>query len=326
MRTSRLDLALVLGILVTPLAADAQPGKVARVGVLMNAVLPPSYVEAFRQGLRARGWVEGQTIALEWRSADARFERLPDLAAELVALRVDVLVTGANPGVAAAKRVSTTLPIVFVGAVNPVESGFVASIPKPGGNITGLSFSVTPELVAKRLQLFKEAVPTITRVAVLWNSAVPGLQPNWQAAQAAGRALGLTLYPAEVRAPDDLEKAFAAVLRERPEALWVWADAVLTTHRRRVIDFAAKNRLPTMSPLREYAEDGGLMAHGVSLPDLYRRAAGYVDKVLGVDPDRRFDVGEIVPEWCPPLELGDGKHEGYGFRRNEAGDRATRRR
>jgi len=265
-----------------PLAAEAQaPSKIPLVGVLAPG-MPTTYVariEAFRQALRDLGWVEGQTIAFEYRYAEEKFERLPDLAAELVRLNVNLIVTTSAPGAEAAKRATAVIPIVFASHGDPVGTGHVASLARPGGNITGLSF-MTPDLSPKRLELLKEAFPGITRVAVLWNAANRAKAGDWRTTQAAARLLGVTLQPHEVRRADDLASAFAAMPKQRPEALLTLDDPVMLSSRISIVAFAARERLPAIYGHREYADAGGLMAYGPNLADSYRRAALYVDKIL----------------------------------------------
>src|SRR5439155_24358046 len=265
-----------------PLAAEAQaPSKIPLVGVLAPG-MPTTYVariEAFRQALRDLGWVEGQTIAFEYRYAEEKFERLPDLAAELVRLNVNRIVTTSAPGAEAAKRATAVIPVVLASHGDPVGTGHVASPARPGGNITGLSF-MTPDLSPKRLELLKEAFPGITRVAVLWNAANRAKAGDWRTTQAAARLLGVTRQPHEVRRADDLASAFAAMPKQRPEALLTLDDPVMLSSRISIVAFAARERLPAIYGHREYADAGGLMAYGPNLADSYRRAALYVDKIL----------------------------------------------
>jgi len=277
------------GLLAAPLAAGAQPaGKVYRIGYISNS--PPNTPEssrlheAFRQGLRERGWVEGRNAVIEWRFAEGRMERFPDLAADLVRLKVDLIVTTGGPAARAAKQATTTIPIVAVAVSDPVGQGFVASLARPGGNVTGLA-TLFPELAVKRLGLLKEILPSVSRVAVLWNAANPGNVIILRGVQAAARTLGVTLQSREVRGPDDFEAAFAKMSRERHDALMILDDPLLFQYRASIVDFAAKKRLPTMHPFRESVEAGGLIAYSVNLAELNRRAAEYVDKILkGADP------------------------------------------
>ena len=267
------------GLLAAPLAAGAQPvAKTARVGVLLNARWPP--VEAFPPALREHGWIEGQTLTIDWRSAEGRFERHPALAAELVRLKPDVIVTGSNSAVIATRQASGTIPIVFVGAFDPVGAGFVASLAKPAGNVTGLSMDVTPQQAARDLALLREAVPKVSRVAVIRNPTTPGGILYWNEMQAAAPVLKVTLQSVEVGKGDDLDNGFAAIIQERAQALYVRVDALMYTHRARLLDFAKRRRLPTLATLRDFAEAGSLMSQAVHWGDLWRRAATYVDKIL----------------------------------------------
>jgi putative ABC transport system substrate-binding protein len=276
--------ALTLGTLSAQLAAHAQqPAKVRRIGFLSPSSLSDPrtqrFFEAFRQGLRELGHVEGQNIAIESRWAETKYERLPGLAAELVRLKVDVIVTYAPPAIQAAKEATGTIPIVMGGIIDPIATGFVASLARPGGNITGLSL-MAPELVGKQLEMLKEVVPKVSRVAILGNPANAGTAPQLREAEGAARALGVRLQPLEARDPKEIDSAFAAMTRERAGALIVLVDSMLGAHRRRIADLAAKRRLPAASGLAEFAEAGGLMAYGASGPDRFRRAATYVDKIL----------------------------------------------
>jgi putative ABC transport system substrate-binding protein len=237
------------------------------------------FAEAFRQRLRALGYVEGQTIALEERWAEGRYDRLPSLAAELVRLNVDIIVTASTPAVQAAQQATRTIPIVMTVVSDPVESDIVASLARPGRNVTGLSL-MHPELSGKRLELLKEVVPKVSRVAVLWNPSNPIIPPLLRETEAAARALGVELQALEVRAPTELDRAFAAMTRGRAGALMVLPDVILRNQQRRIIDLAAKGRLPAMYAWREPVDAGGLMAYGASIPEIFRRAAVYVDKIL----------------------------------------------
>ncbi len=277
-------LAFGAGALAAPLAAAAQqPAKVFRIGILGNA--PPTTPEtirmreAFLQGLRERGWVEGQNTIIERRYSEGRAERFPDLAAELVRLKVDLIVTIAGPAARAAKQTTTTIPIVAIALTDPVGQGLVASLARPGGNVTGLA-TLFPELAAKRLALLKETLPRVSRVAVLWNAANPGNVIIWKEVQVAARTLGVTLQSREVRGPDDFEGTFALMTRERPDALMIVDDPLFFHFRTSIVDFAAKHRLPAMHTSREFVEAGGLMAYSVNFPDMLRRGAHYVDRIL----------------------------------------------
>ena len=271
-------------LLATPLAAEAQPAaKVARIGYLAtNLAASPHTGEAFRQGLRDLGYVEGRNLVIEYRSADGKLERFPALAAELVALKVDVIVASGTLAALAAKQSTRTLPIVFSPAADPVASGLVTSLERPGGNVTGLSV-VAPELVGKRLELLREAVPGVTRVAVLWQSGGFGERTEkdmLKGAEVAARALGVRLLFIEARDPADFDRAFSDMTKARAGALTVLPSNMFNNERRRLVDLAAKNRLPAVYGVREYVDGGGLMSYGANLADLNRRAATYVDKIL----------------------------------------------
>jgi putative ABC transport system substrate-binding protein len=283
MKVSAFRALLVLGILVAPLATEAQQqGKVFRVGALTPAFptsepYPP--LEAFRQGLRALGYVEGQNLVMEYRYAEG-FERLPELAAELVRLQVEVIVASRVPAIRAAQHTTRTIPIVMAGTADPVAAGVVASLARPGGNTTGLSF-LSVELPGKRLELLKEAVPQSTRVAVLAKAAGPSESVRWLNLTGAARALGLHLHVVELHSAEELDSAFAAMTRAGADALIVVADqALMDGLRGRIVDLAAKSRLPAMYDWKMYVDAGGLMSYGPSLSDIFRRAATYVDKIL----------------------------------------------
>jgi putative ABC transport system substrate-binding protein len=275
--------ALGAGLLAAPLSAGAQPaGRVYRIGYLASSSANARFAEAFREGLRELGWVEGQNIVIESRFAEGKFERLPALAAELVRLKVDVLVGDSTPSSVAAKDATGTIPIVFAASADAVGSGLVASLARPGGNITGLSF-LGPETVAKCLQLLKEAVPGITRVAVLSHPGNPSEATRkiiLKETEAAARALAVRLQFLEARGPDDFERAFSEMARARVGGLTVVTSIMFFSERRRLVELAAKSRLPAVYPWREPVDAGGLLAYGPNLPDLYRRAAGYVDRIL----------------------------------------------
>jgi ABC-type uncharacterized transport system substrate-binding protein len=275
--------SLTLAILVAPLATDAQqPAKGPRVGWLsdgMRAGATSRLHEAFLHGLRDLGYVEGQNLVIERRDAEGKLERLPDLAAQLVGLKVDVIVTASVPGTNAAKRITNSIPIVMADAGDPVGTGLVASRGRPGENVTGLSV-MDPDLTGKRLQLLKEVAPTLARVAVLYNPSYPATVVGMRDAQAAGPALGLTILPIEVRASDELEDQFAFMTSVNADALLTFGDPFTSTHHRRILDFAAKSQLLALYFWREFVEAGGLMSYGPSLPDMFRRAAYYVDRIL----------------------------------------------
>jgi putative ABC transport system substrate-binding protein len=264
-------------------AAGAQPAtKPALIGYLGSSApsVEPHYVEAFRTELRRLGYVEGKDVTIVYRWAEGRDDRLPALATEMVHLKPDVIVTTGTPGAFAAKRATMTIPIVMASAGDPVRSGLVASLSRPGGNVTGNTV-LGPELEGKRLQLLKLALPRMSRVAVLWNSANPAIKFYFQETQAAAAALRVTLTPVmEVHRADELEGAFATITKARPDALIVLADRFLLAHRRRIVEFALARNLPGMYPYREYADDGGLMAYAPSNIELFRSSARYVDKIL----------------------------------------------
>jgi len=273
---------LTLGTLSAPLTVDAQqPGKVARIGVLSqgSSTSGPHIREAFRQGLRDLGYAEGQNIVIEYRYAEGKAERLPDLAAELLRLKVDVIVAGGTLAPLAAKHATGTIPIVMSAAGDPVGTGLVPSLAKPGGNVTGLS-NFSADLTAKRLQLLKEILPGVSRVAVLWNGANPIAALLMRETEAAARTLGLQVQSLEVRGPDEFENALPAAVSGGAGALFVVDDPLVFIARLRIADFAARNRLPMTAIYREFAEAGGLMTFGANLADLNRRAAIYVDKIL----------------------------------------------
>jgi putative tryptophan/tyrosine transport system substrate-binding protein len=262
-------------------AAAQQPARIHRIGILIpsSASFLSARVEALRQGLRALGYVEGKNILIEYRYAEGKGERLPDLAAELVQLKVDVIVTAGPGATLAAKKASATIPIVFAAANDPVGTGLVSSLARPGGNITGLS-TMTPDLDGKRLELLKEAFPKVARMAFLWEPG--GTRGNLALTEmeAAAKALGLKLISLEVRSLDDFEGAFARAKKERAQALITTTGALINTQQRRVLDFAAKNRLPAIYHYSEFVEAGGLMSYAPNQADLWRRAADYVDKIL----------------------------------------------
>ena len=268
-------------ILAAPLAADAQQtGKVRRVGYLSAGSRSDRYPDVFRQGLRDLGWVEGQNIVIEGRWAEGRYDRLPDLAAELVRLKVDVIVANPTPAAAAAKKATGTIPIVIISVGDPVGQGFITSLARPGGNVTGLSYSVGLEITGKQLELLKETIPKVRRVAILTNPGNLSHALSIREAKVAARSLGVQLQLLEARGPNEFDDAFAAMARERVGALLVVADSMFILHRARLADLAAKSRLPAAYSLRDHVEAGGLMSYGPSLLDNFRRAATYVDKIL----------------------------------------------
>jgi len=276
-----IGLAVVLGLTLAPLAAEAQQApKVARIGYLAgNLAATPHRPEAFRQALRDLGYVEGRNVVIEYRDAEGKSERLPALAAELVALKVDVIVAAGTPAALAAKQATRTVPIVFAAVFDPVTSGLVSSLAHPGGHVTGLTV-LGPGLAAKRLELLKEAVPNMSRVVFLWNPANPDQKFSLNEVQAGARALGVTLHSVEARSREELEQAFAMMKQSRPSALLMTADGVHQRYIGRIVAFTSETRLPAMYQLKEAVDRGGLMSYGASLPDLGRRAASYIDKIL----------------------------------------------
>jgi ABC-type uncharacterized transport system substrate-binding protein len=270
---------LVLGFAI---AAEAQqPGKVPRIGILYagspSAVSPRA--EAFRQGLRDLGYVEGKNIVIEWRYAEGKLDRLPALAAELVRLKVDIIVTGGAAATRPAKEATVTIPIVMAQETDPVGNGFVASLARPGGNITGLA-TLSPEISGKRLELLKETVPRLSRLAVLGTSTEPGNVQSLKETEFAAKTFGVKLQYLDVRAPKDIETAFRAASKGRADAVLLLASAVFISQRAEIVNLVAKSRLPAIYPFREFVDDGGLMTYGASFIDLFRRAAIYVDKIL----------------------------------------------
>src|SRR5215468_8073447 len=274
--------ALCAMLLVLGFPADAQqPAKVPRIGYLVGASLSTNAarIEAFRQGLRELGYVEGKNIVIEWRSAEGKFDRLPALAAELVSLKVDVIVTAGPTPTHAAKEATNKIAIVMAQDPDPVGSGFVASLARPGGNITGLA-TLAPELSGKQLELLKEIIPKLSRVAVLGTSTVPGNVQTVRGIELAADALKVKIQYLNVPGPKDIETAFQAARKAHAEAALVLASTVFNSYRTEVIDLSVKSQLPAIFYSAEYAELGGLMAYATSYVDLYRRVATYVDKIL----------------------------------------------
>jgi putative ABC transport system substrate-binding protein len=267
------------GLLAAPLAAAGQAGKVYRIGVLSSGTAPPGPLDALRQGLRELGYDEGRNIAIEWRFAGATDERLPHLAEELVRLKVDVTVSINTPPSLAAKRATRTTPIVFARVSDPVRTGLVGSFARPGENLTGLT-NFSDELSGKRLGLIKELIPAASRLAVLWNADNPGIGLSVSEMERGTAQFGFRLQVHGVKSADEFTRAFQAITRERASALFVFDDVLMETHKRQILDWAAEVPLPVISQYAEIAEAGGLMAYGPNIPDLYRRAAIYVDKIL----------------------------------------------
>jgi putative ABC transport system substrate-binding protein len=276
---------LILSLLAALLVAAAQPqGKVYRVGYL--AVIPPlaHLWEALLDGLRERGYSEGQNLVFERRFSEGNVERFAEFAAEMVQLQVDCIIAITTPAALAVKNATTTLPIVMTTAIDPVGAGLVVSLARPGGNVTGNAI-LYPELSTKRLEFLKDVVPGLSRVVILWNAANPANASVWQATQAAAGTLGLLLHSQEVRGAQDFEGAFAHTAQAHPDGLLVLDDALIAMHRQQIAEFATQQHLPSVFAARESVVAGGLMSYGPSLPALFRRAATYVDKILqGVKP------------------------------------------
>jgi putative ABC transport system substrate-binding protein len=236
--------------------------------------------EAFTGGLRDYGWIENQNVVFERRTPAEGPERYSRPAAELVALRPEVIVSGlGEPAILALKKATTTIPIVMLVSADPVGTGLITNLARPGGNVTGMSI-LAPELGGKRLAILKEAVPTMTQVAVLWNAAYPGKAAEFRDSKATAAALKVTLHSVEVRAPNDFQRAFSSLGRHHPNAMVTFADPLTVSNRRQIVDYATRQHLPMIAELRQFAEAGALMSYGASLADLFRRAAGHVDKIL----------------------------------------------
>jgi putative ABC transport system substrate-binding protein len=273
-------LASAAAILGAPLSTRAQsPTKSFRIGVLSPGARQLGPLEAFKDGLRERGYVDGKNITIEWRFADGRNDVLRPLARDLVRLKVDVIVAINTQTALAVKEATTTIPIVFVRGADPVRSGLVQSLGQPGGNVTGIS-ALTDELGGKRLQLLKEALPGVNRVAVLWNGGNPGAGIVAGDLQAASASVGVQLLSHSVQTPNDLRSAFDAGARWRAGAILVIDDVMITTHKALIVDLANKQRVPVMSLYQEFVEVGALLAYGPNIPAIYRRAAYFVDRLL----------------------------------------------
>jgi putative tryptophan/tyrosine transport system substrate-binding protein len=265
-----------------PLAARAQDsGKHPRIGFLGNSTpaLEAKLVESFREGLRDLGYVEGRNVSIEYRWAEGNYERLPALVAEFIASKVDVIVTAGTPAALAVKRASSSVPLVMVAVGDPIGTGLVAGLARPGGNATGLT-SIAPELEGKRLELIKEVVPAVSRLAVFWNPANAYQVDDEQQVQTAAAALHVPVLSLPVRTAEELDKAFAKILAERADAVLVLADRVFLHNRQRIADFVVEHRLPAMNAYRELVEAGALMSFGPSYAVMHRQAATYVDKIL----------------------------------------------
>ncbi len=279
-RAARLIL-LTLGVLVAPRAAEAQQPRGHQIGFISSASSSAMATRdaAFREGLHALGYVVGRNISIEYRWADGKNERLPGFAAELVNLKLDIIVTHGVVATHAVKQATTTIPIVIAAADDVLAAGLVPSLARPGGNITGLTL-ITPDLTEKRLQLLKEILPGRNRVAVLWNSGNPVSETEFRKAEAAARSLGLQLLSLGVRDSHELASAFSSMKTEHAGALFVLPDAMLFSQRQKIVDLAADGRLPLVGPLRQFADAGGLMTYGPNVVDVHRRAATYVDRIL----------------------------------------------
>jgi putative tryptophan/tyrosine transport system substrate-binding protein len=272
-----------------PLAARAQQpaGRVYRVGYL--GIPSPEQalhlIKAFEERLRSLGYRVGDNVAIEYRFANGELERLPALAAELVRLGVDVIVASSNPSIVAAMKATTTIPIVMIGGVDPVSTGLVASLARPGGNVTGLTPDAGGEILGKRFELLKEILPNLSRVGILFNPDVAFNRSRQTSMTETARTLGLTTIPVEARGLDALEQAFAMMMRERAQAFVMQGDSVLYNNRGQIVEMALRNRLPAASLQKEYADAGFLLTYGADTRDLYRRAAGFVDKIFkGANP------------------------------------------
>ncbi|HEY7677227.1 MAG TPA: ABC transporter substrate-binding protein [Candidatus Methylomirabilis sp.] len=272
-------LALVAG---PPVAGAGQPAKVPRIGFLSprsSAAQTGPLLNAFRQGLREAGYVEGQNIAIEYRWADGNLDRVAQQAVDLVRLQVDVIVADVGPAIEAAKRASNTVPIVFADSADPVGTGQVASLARPGGNVTGMS-SLGADLMGKRLQFLQETVPNVARVAILYSPRWLGSAMGAKEARAAAPALGLTVLPVAVHPPYDLDRAFDAMAKGRADALVSFGGPFDSAQQKRIVELAARKRLPAIYTWPEFARAGGLMAYGPNFPEMYRRAAAFVAKIL----------------------------------------------
>lgn len=272
------------GAVAWPLAARAQQpsGRVYRVGYLTVSSRGQllHHISVFEDGLRSLGYRVGENVIIEYRFADGKLERLPALAADLVRLGVDVIVTGSNANAVAAMKATTTIPIVMTNVVDPVGTGLVASLARPGGNVTGLTSDTGNEIWGKRLELLKETLPNLSRVGILRNPDALSARARMTSTEEAARALGLRLVPVEARGPDALEQAFATMMREQIQAFVLVADAVLFNYRSQIAEMALRNRLPAASDIREFGEAGFLLAYGIDLRDLFRRSAVFVGKIF----------------------------------------------
>ena len=280
-RTTILCLLCITIAMVPAAIAEAQQPKVARIGFLGNSTpeLEANLIEPFREGLRELGYVEGKNLAIEWRWAEGKYERFPALIAELIASKVDLIVTAGTPASLAVKKATTTIPLVMIAVGDPVGSGLIASLAHPGGNITGLT-SISPELDGKRLELLREVVPNISHVAVMWNPTSPLQVIAEKATRAAAQSMGIKILSLGVKADEQFDHAFATLRKEKPGALLVLADRLFLHNRARIVAFAARRRLPAVYAYRELVDAGGLMSFGPNYAEMHRRAATYVDRIF----------------------------------------------
>jgi putative ABC transport system substrate-binding protein len=273
-------MVVALALLAVPFIAEAQPAeKVYRIGYVRAETPPPVDIEAFRQGLREHGYVEGKNVVIEYRWADGNEERLRSLVTDLIRLKVDLIVASAPAATRVAKEATTTIPIVMVLVADPVAFGFVASLARPGGNVTGFAF-LLPEVSGKRLDLLKEAIPELSRVAVLWNAANPYKPFDLKEVQSVADALGVAVHPFPVREPNDFDEAFKAAVKSRVGGLITLEDPFTIAHRSKIVTLALKYRLPAIYAVKPFVEAGGLMSYGPDRGDQNRRAAAFVDKIL----------------------------------------------
>jgi putative ABC transport system substrate-binding protein len=284
MMSRRAFIASALGLCAVPLVASAQhAGKVARIGMLLpntpEIVARSPRIAAFLKGLRDLGWIEGQNLAIEWRFAEGQVGRLAELAADLARIRVDAIVTAAAPSALAAQGATRTIPIVMLDPGDPVGLGLVASLARPGGNITGVS-SIAPELAAKRLALLKEAVPAMVRVAVLSNAAIPPAEIAMRELEAAAKVLGVQIQSVPIQGVKGIEQAFAEVARQHADGIVVFPDPLTFSNEAAITGFALKNRIPVLYGAMEFVQAGGLMSYGPSYPEMFRMGANYVDRIL----------------------------------------------
>lgn len=283
-----LKLLVALFVLAIPAADAQQATRIYRLGILSGGPSTSRPIESFRQGLAELGWIEGRNIVIEHRFAEGNSERLPALARELVALKVDVIAAGPTPPAVAAKNATETIPVVMLGAAEPVELGLIKSFARPGGNVTGLSWSVNLEIIGKGVELLKEALPNIRNVAILWNSTNPAQVIAVKEVKRSARLAAVQILMLDVHTPDELDRAFATMAKQRVDAVVVVADALFVSHRTRIAELEARYRMPSMHTLLQNVDAGGLMFYGPDLAAVYRRGASYVDKILkGAKP---FDL------------------------------------